>query len=119
MVADRAYPDLAGLGDVLLEGAPVRKLVVRDDLVLIDVAAALLGGHPDYAPPARGEVHCRAGIVIEWRRPKAVARDDSGRAEPWTLHDLDVPGPNRFDLVGSFGRVKVTGSAPRIKPSRL
>jgi hypothetical protein len=108
------YPDLDGLEEVYLEGSPVDRLVVHDDRVVLVVRAALLGGHPDYSPPERGEIHHREPLLIDWRSASSVRWD--GPEDPADLGELDsfeVSG-DRMTLTGGFGRLVIRGRPPRI-----
>ena len=114
-----AYPDLEGLEEVYLEGAPVERLVVSDDRVVLVVRAALLGGHPDYAPPDRGEVHHREPLLIDWRKASSVRWDRAGDpAELGVLDSFEVSG-DRMAITGGFGRVVIQGRPPRVGRPRV
>ena len=109
-----AYPDLDGLEEVYLEGSPVERLVVTDDRVVLVVRAALLGGHPDYVPPERGEVHHREALLLDWRRASSVRWERAGDpADLGVLESFTVAG-DRMTLTGGFGTVVVRGRPPRV-----
>lgn len=112
-----AYPDLPGLEAVYLEGAPVDRLVVNDDRVVLVVRAALLGDHPDYTPPPAGQVHHRAPLLLDWRKAASVRWTDPSPDDLGTLHALDVDG-DRMTVRGGFGRVEIRGRPPRVGSPR-
>ena len=112
-----AYPDLPGLEEVYLEGAPVERVVVGDDRLVLVVRAALLGDHPDYEPPPPGEVHCRARLLLDWRGATSVAWHDAAPDDLGCLEAFDVDG-DRMTLRGGFGHIEVRGRPPRVGAPR-
>ncbi|MEO1063364.1 MAG: hypothetical protein AAFZ07_18260 [Actinomycetota bacterium] len=110
----QAYPDLPGLEEVYLEGAPVDRLVVNDDRVVLVVRAALLGGHPDYAPPPRGETHHREPLLLDWRKTSSIRWDRTDDPDVLGLLDRFEVAGDRMTLVGGFGRLVIQGRPPRV-----
>lgn len=113
----RAYPDLDGLEHLYLEGAPVRRLVVDDDRVVLVVEAALLGDHPDYTPPPAGEQHCRAPVLLDWRGARSVDWTERSSEALGELSAFEVDG-DRMTVQGGFGRLVVRGRPPRVGAPR-
>ncbi|MEM9033739.1 MAG: hypothetical protein AAGD18_04025 [Actinomycetota bacterium] len=117
MSGPSAYPDLPGLEEVYLEGAPVERLVVDDQRVVLVIEAALLGDHPDYSPPPAGEVHCRAPLLLDWRKAASVDWTDRSPDDLGALTSFEVTG-DRMTLRGGFGRIVVRGRPPRVTAPR-
>lgn len=111
-----SYPELPGLDQVLLEGAPIQRVVVDGDRCSVVVDAALLGGHPDYEPPPRGEVHCRCELLLQIRGLTTVEGDPTRLGT--RLRDLRV-APTQLTFVGDGGSLVVRGGTLRVRRARV
>ena len=117
------YWALPALEHVVLEESWILGIVVRPDLVEIDVDLCYARDHPELLPPCEGEyAYFRRGTIRfinvssaswekSWARP---ARDASGEEDWGHIDTLERQG-TAFTLTGDFGVIRLEAAALEIE----
>jgi hypothetical protein len=112
----RAYTDLPGLAEIVLEESFVLSIEARPGVVVFEIDFVLTPRHPDYTPPSSSETECfRRGTLrlVDVRR--LVWDEQGGRPATDASGEIDYGhidsfewDDGRFVLQGDWGSADVT-----------
>ena len=117
------YCALPALEHVVLEESWVLGIVVRPDLVEIDVDLCYARDHPELLPPRKDEyAYFRRGTIrfinvssASWEKSRALpARDASGDEDWGHIDTLEWEG-TAFKLTGDFGVIGLKATTVEVE----